>query len=143
MIALAALVLMVLAIFGIGVSQVAARDLFFLETQLAAQRGAEAAASRAANLLASGVPAARVRALARTEAYAVSSANITRGTPCPLGALCDFCRFALTIDTGQPDQLVVVTVTVCTRYGGFAGPATAAATAEVAVPKVPSQRAAP
>ena len=134
MIVLSAAIAGALALFALGVSQVAVRDLYFLETHLAAQRAAEAAASRAANLIVSGAREERGRDAVAATAFAVASANVTRGSACRPGETCGTCTFQATA-TSSAEDLVAVVVTTCARYAGFAGETTAAVTARAAVPR--------
>ncbi len=125
MIPLAAVVIAAVATFGVGASRVALQDLALLEAQDAVQRAAEAAAGRAAELIVAGAPDAEVDAAARSEAGAVTGANLPRG----------MAESVTVTRTSPPQDLVDVTVTLVANYGGFAGPLHVTVTGTAAVPR--------
>jgi hypothetical protein len=111
LIALAALIAAVVAVFGAGVSRLALLDVERLESEQAAEQSALAAAGVASFALERGAEPGDVDTLARREADAIARANVARGT-------------VETIEvtrTSDSRSAVVLTVTLAARYGGFAG----------------------
>ena len=125
MIVLVAVILGAVALFGTGTARVVLSDLAVLETQEAAQRAAEAAASRSADLLTAGGTAAEVDAAAQSEASGVSAANLQRGT---LGS-------ASVQRSSSASDLVDLQVVLVVNYGGLVGPLQLRATGAASVPR--------
>ena len=126
MIVIVAAILAAVALFGTGAARVALTDLAFLETQEAAQRAAEAAAGRAADLLVPGTyTPAEIDAQTQTEATDVSTADLLRGT---FGNI-------VVQRTSSPTEFVRVQVTLTATYGGFIGPLTVSASGTASVPR--------
>lgn len=113
MIQLVALILGVVAFFGIGSVRVALGDLAEIEAENAAQRAAEAAAARAYDLLTTSNPSdTQVTIEAQAEAIDVAGANATRGVV----------QSVTIFRTSSAADLVDITVTIVVDYGGLAGP---------------------
>lgn len=129
MIFLATAILAVIAIFGAGTMRVALQDLALLETQQAAQRAAEAAASVTAELVLAQSSDDAIQSAATDEALAVARANVMRG---------DVTNVAVNRSPSAND-LANLTVTVLTSYGGMTGPLSLRAVAAAGVPKPRSQ----
>lgn len=124
MIVLVAAILAVVAIFGTGATRVALSDLALLETQEAAQRAAEAAAGRAADLLIAGTSTpGEIDAAAQQEATDVATADLVRGS---------FASVLVT-RTSSTSELVRVQLTLTTTYRGIVGPLQLAAPGAAAV----------
>jgi hypothetical protein len=111
LIAVAALVAAVVAIFGAGVSRLALLDVEHLETEQAAEQSALAAAGVASFALERGAEPGEVDALARREADTIAHANVARGTV----------ETVEVTRTSDSRNAVVLNLTLTTRYGGFAG----------------------
>jgi len=126
-IVLVAVILAAVAVFGTGAARVALSDLAQLETQEAVQRAAEAAAAAAADLLVGGALLADIDPQTQREASDVAAANVTRGSV----------RSVTATSTSSSTDLVRVTVSLTTGYGGFAGPLTLTASGAAAVPRGP------
>jgi hypothetical protein len=128
MIVLVAVILGAVALFGTGAARVALSDLAVLETQEAAQRAAEAAVGRAADLIIAGTSTpAEIDAGAQQEATAVATADMLRGS---------ITSVAIT-RTASASELVRIQLTLVTTYGGFVGPLTLTASGAAAVPRGP------
>ena len=126
MIVLVVAILAAVALFGTGAARVALTDLALLETQEAAQRAAEAAAGKAADLLVPGTNTpAEIDAQTTTEANAVATANLIRGT----------FTSANVQRTSSTSEFVHVTVTLTSTYGGIIGPIDLTATGSASIPR--------
>lgn len=104
--ALAAATLLVLALFGVGVTRTALQDLALLETQLAAQRAAEAAVS----FVWDNQEEPELEELAQAEASRVAAANLRRVTLSDVSVRLELSAEAL------------VEVIILTQYSGLGGP---------------------
>jgi len=119
-------ILAAVALFGTGAARVALTDLALLETQEAAQRAAEAAAGRAADLLVPGTnSSAQIDAQTSTEATDVATANLIRGS---------FTNVVVQ-RTSSASDFVRVTVTLTSTYSGLIGPIDLTATGAASVPR--------
>ena len=126
MIVLVAAILAVVAIFGTGAARVALSDVALLETQEAAQRAAEAAAGRAADLLIAGTSTpGEIDAATQQEATDVATADLLRGS---------FSNVTVT-RTSSTSELVRVQLVLVTTYGGIVGPLQLTAPGAAAVPR--------
>ncbi|HEX9494763.1 MAG TPA: hypothetical protein VGA38_03285 [Candidatus Limnocylindria bacterium] len=115
-----------MALFGTGAARVALSDLAALETQEAAQRAAEAATGKAADLVFVGAStSAEIDAAAQQEATAVATADLVRGSVASVAVT----------RTSSPTELVRVQVTLVTSYGGLVGPLRLTASGTAAVPR--------
>jgi len=125
-IVLVAVILAAVALFGTGTARVALSDLAALETQEAAQRAAEAAAGRAADLLIAGTSTAgEIDAATQQEATDVAAADLPRGS---------LASVSIT-RTSSSSELVHIQLTLVTSYGGFVGPLRLTASGAAAVPR--------
>jgi hypothetical protein len=125
-IVLVAVIVGAVAVFGIGTARVALTDVAVLETQEAAQRGAEAAAGRAADMKVAGTSTeVEIDAAARTEATNVIRANLSRGS---IGSVS-------VLRTSSASEFVRIDLTLVSSYGGFIGPRILTATGSVVVPQ--------
>jgi hypothetical protein len=119
-------ILAAVALFGTGAARVALTDLALLETQEAAQRAAEAAAGRAADLLVPGTNTpSQIDAQTTTEATDVATANLLRGS---------FTNVVVQ-RTSSASDFVRVTVTLTSTYSGLIGPIDLTATGAASVPR--------
>lgn len=126
MIVLVAVIVGAVSMFGIGTARVALSDVAVLETQESAQRAAEAAAGRAADMISAGTSTdAEIDAAARSEATSVVRANLTRGS---LGSLA-------VLRTSSASDFVRIDLTLAATYGGFIGPLRLTANGSAAVPR--------
>ena len=126
MIVLVALVLGIVALFGVGTARVALSDLAVLETQDASQRAAEAAAARCADLIITGGSTeAQIDAAAQDEATSVAGVNAAHGSVANVTVT----------RTASATDLVDITVTIVVSYGGFAGPLQLSANGAAGVPR--------
>jgi hypothetical protein len=123
-IGLAAVVVAALALFGTGLSRLALQDLEALEAGESAQRAAEAAAGRAADLVLSGAAGPDIDAGARDEATRVATTNLARGSLATLSL----------VRGSSATDLVTVDLTLTATYGGYAGPFSATVHGVAAVP---------
>jgi hypothetical protein len=125
-IVLVAVIVGAVALFGIGTARVALTDVAVLETQEAAQRGAEAAAGRAADMKAAGLSTDdEIDAATRTEATNVIRANLSRGS---IGSVS-------VLRTSSVTEFVRIDITLVSSYGGLIGPRLLTASGSVAVPQ--------
>lgn len=126
MIVLVAAILAVVALFGTGAARVALSDIAVLETQEAAQRAAEAAAGRAADLLIAGTStSSEIDAATQQEATDVATADLLRGS---------FSSVTIT-RTSSTSEVVRVELVLVTSYGGIVGPLHLTASGAAAVPR--------
>lgn len=126
MIVLVVAILAAVALFGTGAARVALTDVAMLETQEAAQRAAEAAAGKAADLLVPGTNTqAEIDAQTATEAHDVAAANLIRGALTSANAQ----------RTSSATEFVRVTVTLTSTYGGIIGPIDLTATGSASIPR--------
>ncbi|OLC51832.1 MAG: hypothetical protein AUH85_18315 [Chloroflexi bacterium 13_1_40CM_4_68_4] len=126
MIVLVVAILAAVTLFGTGAARVALTDLALLETQEAAQRAAEAAAGRAADLLVPGTNTpAQIDAQTSTEVTDIATANLIRGAFVSADVL----------RTSSPSEFVRVSVTLRSTYGGIIGPVELTATGTASVPR--------
>ena len=126
MIVLVAVILGAVALFGTGAARVALSDLAVLETQEAAQRAAEAAVGRAADLIIAGASTSgEIDAAAQQEATAVATADLLRGS---------FINVTVT-RSSSTTELVRIQLTLTSSYGGFVGPLQLTASGGAAVPR--------
>jgi len=127
-IVLVALVLGVVALFGVGAARVALSDVASLEAQDATQRAAEAAVAASADLIVTGTSTnAQIDAAARAEASSVTTANAARGTV----------RSVSVVRSSSASDLVAVQVTTVISYGGFIGAIDLTTTGSARVPRGP------
>jgi hypothetical protein len=127
-IVIVAAILAAVALLGTGLTRVALGDVAALETQEAAQRAAEAAAGRAADLRAPGTNSdAQIDAATQDEATAVAAANLSRGSLVSVS----------TQRSSSATEYVRVQVTLNSTYGGMIGPLQLSATGTAAVPRTP------
>jgi len=110
-IALAAIVAGIIAIFGVSAGSLAFRDLALLDAQQATEQAALGAAGRASFAAASGSTDAELDAIAQDEAATLATANVSRSTV----------RSVTAVRTSSPTELVRVEVALVADYSGLAG----------------------
>lgn len=114
---LVAATLATLVLFAVSGSYLSFRELYVMETDQAAERAAQAAASYASRANWIGRPEAEIRQAVDGEVRAVSRANLSRGRVETV---------TITFTTAGVGGAIRVDVRLVARFDGFGGPFTVA-----------------